>query len=192
MTAGPGQAGNDWTRETNVVEHQAAQSTPGEPAAVEPDVIIESNVIEPDVVESDVIEPDVIEPDVMESDVVESDVMESDLAVSEVASGQPAASEPGPTSKSEVNGDDERWHDIVAGFIDDPRRSVAEAAELVEAEVTELIALLSRRRDRLGETWQNHQASASEGGSATEDLRLAMRDYREFSRQLAASVRALS
>ncbi|HEY3906463.1 MAG TPA: hypothetical protein VGM14_21315 [Streptosporangiaceae bacterium] len=89
-----------------------------------------------------------------------------------------------------LNGNDDRWHDIVAGFIDDPRGSVAEAADLVEAEVTSLIALLSRRRDTLGETWQAEQAS--EAGSATEDLRLAIRGYREFSSQLAASVNALS
>jgi hypothetical protein len=89
-----------------------------------------------------------------------------------------------------VNGNDERWHDVVAGFIDDPRGSVAEAAELVEAEVTSLIALLSRRRDTLGETWQTGQGS--EAGSATEDLRLAIRGYRESSSQLAASVKALS
>ena len=89
-----------------------------------------------------------------------------------------------------VNGTDERWHDIVAGFIDDPRGSVSEAAELVEAEVTSLIALLSRRRDTLGGTWQTGQAS--ETGSVTEDLRLAIRGYREFSSQLAASVKALS
>lgn len=94
------------------------------------------------------------------------------------------------TVTADLNGDDERWHDIVAGFIDDPRGSVAEAAELVEAEVTSLIALLSRRRDSLGETWQNDRASETSSG-ATEDLRLAIRSYRDFSRQVTASVKAL-
>ena len=90
---------------------------------------------------------------------------------------------------SAVDGDDQRWHDILVGFIDDPRGSVAEAAELVEADVTALIALLSRRRDALGETWQTEKSSAS--GTATEDLRLAVRSYRDFSRQIAASLKAL-
>lgn len=84
---------------------------------------------------------------------------------------------------------DARWHDIVAGFIDDPRGSVAEAADLVEADVTALIALLSKRRDTMGDGWQSGQSADS--GNATEDLRLALRGYRDFSRQIAASTKAL-
>src|SRR6185312_11107901 len=98
---------------------------------------------------------------------------------------------PAPAARNDA--DAERWHDILVGFIDDPRGSVAEAAELVEADVSALIALLSRRlsrrREAIAQTWQ---VESSDPGAATENLRLALRDYREFSKQIAASRRALS
>ncbi len=57
-----------------------------------------------------------------------------------------------------------------------------------------LIALLSRRlarrREAIAETWRTDRSSDPD--SATEDLRLAVRDYREFSRQIAASRKVLS
>lgn len=102
-------------------------------------------------------------------------------------------SAPLPAPAAQTDASTERWHDILVGFIDDPRGSVAEAGELVEAEVSALIALLSRRlsrrREAIAQTWQ---VESSDPGAVTENLRLALRDYREFSRQIAASRRALS
>jgi len=92
---------------------------------------------------------------------------------------------------TEAGGDEERWRSIVADFIDDPRGSVAEAAELVKTELTALIGQLSRRQEAIGERWQTAE-SASDSSAATEDLRLAFRDYRDFSRQIAAGRKALS
>jgi hypothetical protein len=96
-------------------------------------------------------------------------------------------------ARSAPDPDDDRWHEILVGFIDDPRGATALAAELVEEEVTALIALLSRRlarrRETIAETWRTERTSNPD--SATEDLRLALRDYREFSRQIAASRNAL-
>jgi hypothetical protein len=106
-------------------------------------------------------------------------------------SSSSVSSVPATASAALNGGDDERWHDIVASFIDDPRGSVAEAAELVEADVTALIAMLSRRRDAMGESWQT-ETSTTQAGGATEDLRLALRSYRDFSKQIAASVKTLS
>jgi len=102
-----------------------------------------------------------------------------------------ARSQPEPSVQTTTDlADSQRWHDILLGFIDDPRGSVAEAAELVEAEVTSLIAVLSRRRDAMAE---NRQAEkSSDAGDVTEDLRLALCGYRDFARQLAASLKALS
>ena len=102
-----------------------------------------------------------------------------------------ARAHPEPVARATTGlADNQRWHDILLGFIDDPRGSVAEAAELVEADVTSLIALLSRRRDAVAEGWQAEKSS--EAGAATEELRLALRAYRDFSRQIAASLKALS
>ncbi|HXS65348.1 MAG TPA: hypothetical protein VN767_21035 [Streptosporangiaceae bacterium] len=99
-----------------------------------------------------------------------------------------------PAPAAQTDTDTERWRDILVGFIDDPRGSVAEAAELVEADVSALIALLSRRlsrrREAIAQTWQLD--ASSDPGAVTENLRLALRDYREFSRQIAASRKALS
>ena len=96
-------------------------------------------------------------------------------------------------ARSAPEPDDDRWREILVGFIDDPRGSVALGAELVEEEVTALIALLSRRlarrREAIAETWRTERTSDPD--SATEDFRLALRDYREFSRQIAASRKAL-
>jgi hypothetical protein len=120
---------------------------------------------------------------------------EDPAAMPMVSTDEPglSAQAPSPLSASAGPGldtDSERWHDIVAGFIDDPRGSVAQAADLVEADVTALIALLSRRRDALNETWQT--GTPGDSDTATEGLRLAVRDYRDFSRQIAASLKALS
>jgi len=106
---------------------------------------------------------------------------------------KPAAARPQPEPVAPAPADvadNQRWHDILLGFIDDPRGSVAEAADLVEADVTALIAVLSRRRDAMAERWQAEKPA--DAGAATEDLRLALRGYRDFSRQLAASLKALS
>lgn len=103
-----------------------------------------------------------------------------------------ARSQPEPSAKVATDvADNQSWHDILLGFIDDPRGSVAEAADLVEADVTSLIALLSRRRDAMAQSWQAEKSSA-DPGAATEDLRVALRGYRDFARQIAASLKALS
>jgi hypothetical protein len=103
-----------------------------------------------------------------------------------------ARSQPEPNAKATKDvADNQRWHDILLGFIDDPRGSVAEAADLVEADVTSLIALLSRRRDAMAQGWQAEKSSA-DSGAVTEDLRLVLRSYRDFARQIAASLKALS
>jgi hypothetical protein len=94
-------------------------------------------------------------------------------------------------TSTEPDGNEERWHSMVADFIDDPRGSVVGAAELVKTELTALIAQLSRRQEALGERWQTTE-SASDSSTATEDLRLAFRDYRDFSRQIAAGRKVLS
>jgi hypothetical protein len=110
-----------------------------------------------------------------------------------------ARTQPEPSAKATTDvadkttdvADNQRWRDIWLDFIDDPRGSVAEAADLVEADVTSLIALLSRRRDAMGQSGQAEKSSA-DSGTATEDLRLALRGYRDFARQIATCLKTLS
>jgi hypothetical protein len=67
----------------------------------------------------------------------------------------------------------DRWRDVQLRFVDDPRAAVGEAQSLVEEAIEALSAALREQKTRLG-GWQ-------ESGSAdTEQLRVAVRGYRDF------------
>lgn len=72
----------------------------------------------------------------------------------------------------------ERWMQIQTQFVDEPRRSVEQADDLV-AEVTDRITSeFSRNRDELERQW------TTGGEVSTEDLRRALRSYRSFFERL--------
>lgn len=78
-------------------------------------------------------------------------------------------------------GFESRWDAIQAGFVDEPRRSVAEADALVAEVIDEISAAFAGVRAALEEQW-------SEGGEAsTEDLRQAFRRYRSFFQRLLSA-----
>ncbi|MEV2242129.1 hypothetical protein [Micromonospora sp. NPDC049891] len=67
----------------------------------------------------------------------------------------------------------DRWRDVQLRFVDDPRAAAGEAQSLVEEAMQALSAALAEHRNKLG-GWQ-------EAGSAdTEQLRVAVREYRDF------------
>ncbi|WP_327683309.1 hypothetical protein [Streptomyces sp. NBC_00467] len=67
-----------------------------------------------------------------------------------------------------------RWSDIQQGFVDDPQAAVRSADALV-AEVMQLLATtFAEHKDGLEKQW--HQGNEV----ATEDLRIALRQYRSF------------
>ncbi|MFG3576302.1 hypothetical protein [Micromonospora chersina] len=67
----------------------------------------------------------------------------------------------------------DRWRDVQLRFVDDPRAAVGEAQSLVEEAIEALSAALREQKTKLG-GWQ-------ESGSAdTEQLRVAVRGYRDF------------
>ncbi|WP_405151313.1 hypothetical protein OG589_20310 [Sphaerisporangium sp. NBC_01403] len=68
----------------------------------------------------------------------------------------------------------QRWREVQAGFVDDPRDAVERADQLVEEAVT----ALTSRRQGLVDRWKN-----SDQGD-TEQLRLALRDYRSLLEEL--------
>src|ERR671918_272911 len=72
-----------------------------------------------------------------------------------------------------------RWDQAQATFVDDPRRAVGEAAALVEDVLARLSDTFSAERERAEATAQD--------GEETENLRLAMQQYREFFRRLLAA-----
>ncbi len=73
----------------------------------------------------------------------------------------------------------ERWSEIQAMFVDDPRASVNLASGLVEQAVEDLTASVRQRQDSLASSWQTTSDTTS-----TEQLRNALRGYRAFFYQL--------
>ena len=71
-----------------------------------------------------------------------------------------------------------RWREIQAGFVDEPRNAVERADELVAELMQKLAQSFSQQRNEL-----EHQWDASEDVS-TEDLRVALTRYRSFFERL--------
>lgn len=67
----------------------------------------------------------------------------------------------------------DRWRDVQLRFVDDPRAAVGEAESLVEEAIEALSTALREQRTRLG-AWQES------GSTDTEQLRVAVRGYRDF------------
>jgi hypothetical protein len=75
------------------------------------------------------------------------------------------------------------WSAVQAGFVDDPAGAVEQADELV-ARAADLVAEAVRRRR---EGLRAGQEPAAGHGTGTEELRLALRDYRSVLDRLLAS-----
>ena len=73
-----------------------------------------------------------------------------------------------------------RWDSIQAGFVDEPRRAVQDADALVDDIVKRLADSFSNARTRLEQRWDRGDSVS------TEDLRLALQQYRSFFKRLLA------
>lgn len=80
----------------------------------------------------------------------------------------------------------ERLQHAVSGFVDAPRASVEEVDRVVEEITGRVTDSLTQRRRTLRRTWQSAEAEAEESVASadTEQLRLALRDYRELAERL--------
>lgn len=67
-----------------------------------------------------------------------------------------------------------RWNSIQVQFVDEPRRSVEQADELVAQTMKRLAEVFARERDRLEQEWDRGD------NVSTEDLRIALQRYRSF------------
>ena len=67
-----------------------------------------------------------------------------------------------------------RWQRIQTDFIDDPRRCVERADELVDETMKRLAQIFSDERARLEHSWDQGD------NVSTEDLRIAFQRYRSF------------
>ncbi len=112
-------------------------------------------------------------------------VVEDDQVLAEDDQGAPgyaddraadaAASTPAAESAGESS--DGRWHEIQAMFVDDPRASVEQAAAVVNDGVETFVSSVKDRQSSLHSAWQGNDAD-------TEQLRTALQQYRDFSRNL--------
>lgn len=76
----------------------------------------------------------------------------------------------------------ERWQQIQADFVDDPRRAVGEAHELVGELMQRIVDRFGQERAALEQQW-------SRGGDvSTEELRVCLQQYRAFFSRLLPAV----
>ncbi len=73
-----------------------------------------------------------------------------------------------------------KWDTVQAGFVDDPKRCVQQADHLVSAVVEQLSSGFAEARTRLEQQWSRGE------DASTEDLRVALKRYREFFDRLLA------
>jgi hypothetical protein len=86
-----------------------------------------------------------------------------------------------PTSWEPPADTGDRWHRIQSEFVDDPRKSVAEAHELVSDLLKRVVDNFTQERGALERQW-------SEGERvSTEDLRVCLQRYRAFFSRLLPS-----
>ena len=85
-----------------------------------------------------------------------------------------------------------RWQRTQAGFIDDPKEAVGDAADLIEQTAQALVGALRQRQRELRVLWERGLAdgtapadgAAAAAGADTEHLRLMMQRYRALFNQL--------
>ncbi|WP_314225588.1 hypothetical protein [Streptomyces zaehneri] len=84
-----------------------------------------------------------------------------------------------------------RMRHAVVGFVDGPRDAVAEADQVLEELAAQFTDAVDRRRRTLRGSWQpgseggkDRSATAAATATDTEQLRLALRDYRELTERL--------
>jgi hypothetical protein len=88
-----------------------------------------------------------------------------------------------PSSERSLLGGDSsglraRWDDVQAAFVDNPKECVQKADTLVAEVVEQLTTGFSDARSRLEEQWARGEKVS------TEDLRVALKRYREFFQRL--------
>jgi hypothetical protein len=83
--------------------------------------------------------------------------------------------------RDESSGYQSRWETIQTNFVDDPRRTVEEADELVAEVMRQLAESFAAERERLESQWGRGE------DVSTEDLRVALQRYRSFFQRLLAA-----
>ena len=72
------------------------------------------------------------------------------------------------------------WQKVKAGFVDNPRGSVTEAANIVEEATARLVAALRAQQDRIRDSWDDDPS-----GGDTESMRQALLTYQALFNRIA-------
>ncbi len=82
---------------------------------------------------------------------------------------------------TQANGFLSRWNDVQARFVDDPQGAVRDADSLVTELTQALAASFAAHKEGLEQSWRTG------GQPGTEELRLALQQYRSFFQRLLAT-----
>ena len=124
---------------------------------------------------------------VQSSTVAPGTAQSSDPAVSQVEVSAPRTEERTQNedltekalfAENELSGLRSRWDEVQSGFVDDPKECVHKADGLVSEVVEQLTNGFSEARSRLEAQWARGEEAS------TEDLRLALKRYRDFFQRL--------
>jgi len=114
------------------------------------------------------------------ADLVQADDSTSSLAAAEAPADRPADSRPTDAEQASLFAENEAgdlrqgWDSIQASFVDEPRRAVEQADELVAKAMKRLAEMFAEERSDLERQWDRGD------DVSTEDLRLALQRYRAF------------
>jgi len=95
------------------------------------------------------------------------------ISLEERRSGMPQTAQ-ALMSKRQTEDMRERWKTIQASFVDEPRKAVQDADQLVKSAVQQIEEVFREQRSQMEQQWS--------GGKdvSTEDLRLSLQRYRTF------------
>jgi hypothetical protein len=110
---------------------------------------------------------------------MENHLSTADLVSANGGSGMPASktgAEPNVPLFAQNDTQDfrSRWEKIQIGFVDEPRKAVEQADELVASAIKRLAEVFAAERNKLEGEWDKSD------NVSTEDLRVALRRYRSF------------
>jgi hypothetical protein len=111
-------------------------------------------------------------PEGLDLDPADASDAESPPAVVPAPDAEPELTLASAVADDSTSGD-ERWHEILAMFVDDPRSSVELAAGLVDDSAEALVTFVQERQHALLSAWQGDDAG-------TEEMRIALQQYRTF------------
>ncbi|WP_330438860.1 hypothetical protein OHB44_28495 [Micromonospora sp. NBC_00821] len=119
--------------------------------------------------------PEMVDPDADGEPVPGDDTSPTlESAGTSRSAGSTVAAEPATLLDTDTaQGFRDRWRDVQLRFVDDPQAAAGEAQSLVEEAIQALSSALAAQKSTLG-GWQDA------GSADTEQLRMAVRNYRDF------------